>query len=322
MSVNFRFVKKNGETSAIFKHGCFGTLMGSSSIRASDNIVYNLRDYDYLEYVQHTSNYSDIPLSRKKDFEEWLRKDTAFKLKLFRDITNKFPWMKDVITVYYANKNTLISSHPTPVPAARYTLVARLDLTKPGDTVWFCLNLFRLITRFSHATGLAGSYQNPNQLSPMKIFYELTEVDAWKTALLTFGFSCNLSTSFSGEFSMNIHRNTVGFTCLTSFNHINKKNSEAFIENPSVFLNKNSPVKGNHSRGLSGNMGNPYFIGQYMPPDDYREISNNDIYDTNVVIESLFGKEMLDKIRSYKTVSINIINFTKSDGYNVRKYVN
>ena len=170
-------------------------------------------------------------------------KDTAFKLNIFRSIVRKFPWMRDVIKVRYSDENTLISSNPE-VKASKYTLVARLDLSKPGDTVWFCLNLFRLITRFSYSNGISSDFNRSDATNPLKTFYELTDGDAWKTVLLTYGFNTSLCSNLSGKYSeLKMNYASVGNTVLTSMNYIDKESQEQFINNPEVFLNKNLPVK-------------------------------------------------------------------------------
>lgn len=318
MGVNFRFVKSNGEASPVFTHGCFGTLMYHSVLRSNTgNKNYNIQDYDYLEYMQHGTNYDN----HTTEFKKWARKDTAFKLKLFRSIVRKFPWMREVIKVRYSDENTLISSSPE-TKASKYTLVARLDLSKPGDTVWFCLNLFRLITRFSYSNGISSEYKRVGGTSPLKTFYELTEGDAWKTVLLTYGFNTALSAGFDGKYSeLKMNYATMGNTVLTSMNYIDKKSQEQFINNPEVFLNKNFPVNSkDHSQGLAGKMGSDYFISHYQLHIPGKVPASRYIYGTADIIETLFGKELLEKIQSYKLFKINLVDLSKNSDFSVMKY--
>lgn len=311
MAVNFRFVKSNGEASPNFIHGCFGTLMSKCRIFYTnlDRSVseYDIRKYNYLEYFQYSDPFQNLIVKT-------IQEDTAFKLKIFRQITNQFPWMKEVIKVRYSDGNTLLNNKGA--KASRYTLVAKLDLSKPADTVWFCLNLFRLITRNSIQNGTLNSYPK----SVFKELYELTEGDAWKTVLLSYGFHCGfVSNAFSNKARIKMSRNSFSNTCLTPLNEIEKEQSELFIKDPVNFLNRTAPVLDiNRDVGLITNSKTSYFTGQYFGTvEKFKKwLNSRHYYQIEDVIEGLFGKDLLEKMKSHDVEFV----MRESSNFEVVKY--
>ena len=51
--------------------------------------LYNFFLVFYLEYFQYSDPFHNVLVKT-------LQEDTAFKLKIFRQITNQFPWMKEL----------------------------------------------------------------------------------------------------------------------------------------------------------------------------------------------------------------------------------
>lgn len=291
MSVRFRFLKKNGEYSPSVEHGCFGTLMSHNHVFNHNDVNYKTSDYDYILYYQYPCE-----MNKNEVFIKTLRKDTAFKLKLWREVVKKFPWMKKVITVSYVNDKSIKDSFSPD----KYTLIAKVNLDNPGDTIWFCLNLFRLITRSSIVNGIITQKYE----TPLQKVYEILG-DAWETVLFAYGFGLSRVTNILGVTTYHISNNVISSTCLTDLNHIPKEQSLLFKEDPINFLNKHDNVK--TSKGLHGFRGKSnrdgYFISNYFKSkeDYFTRYSNNShgytaIFKTEDVISELFGKDILEKV--------------------------
>lgn len=315
MTVRFALVDNSGNYSGISTHGCFGTLMAYpwwTENRPEGGKKIYTGDYDYIHYFQHWyDNFS--PLKK-----EVLEKDTAFKLKIFTEIMDKFPWMKDIITVEYASDENTLKGEDTP---QKGTLIAKLNLDSHGDTLWFCLNLFRLITREGNET-LNSDWNGGSKpfKSVLEIFYELTEGDAWKTVLLTFGFRCRVNIPMGGDAKYVMDDNGFAATCFLPLSLIPKDKVELFIKDPINLLNKFDNVKkSNAKHGFFGEHKEQYyyFTGSYCgTPEEFKRIYHKSgdrkaFFKKEVVIEQLFGKDMLDKIESIFTIN----------SYGVKNYI-
>ena len=111
MSVLFRYSTKK-EDGIFVEKICFGRALTPDSLEKNGYLY----DHSYLDYLLEHQNI-----------------DKKFSIPLVNQIVEKFPWMKDVFT-YVENDN-----------GSYY----RFDLSKPADTVWFCLNVVRLIQQSS-----------------------------------------------------------------------------------------------------------------------------------------------------------------------------
>ena len=288
MAVNFRFVKNNGKTSPNFIHGCFGTLMSKCIIPSTnpDRSVseYDIRKYNYLEYFQYSDPFQNVLVKT-------LQEDTAFKLKIFRQITNQFPWMKEVIKVRYSDGNTLLNNQGA--IASRYTLVAKLDLSKPADTVWFCLNTVRLIQQCDYS----------------EKFEKVIEsgVDFWKSIVV-----CNsayYSRSWDGK-NGNWYYYDLEETCLLSMAYMSEEVIKAVLEDPIQVLNKLPSVIESKSGFLLECKERDY---SYVNPVDRKTINNPFKHRFTRNIKDLNKKDVsvhtLNGIEAYWS-SIEVMNGT------------
>ena len=112
MSVTFRYSTK-GRNGNFIRKVCFGR---SLQMDALENYNGYLWRNDFLDYKVDDQIY-----------------DYDFNICLDRvnQIVEKFPWMKDIFVLQSYDDGTYY----------------RFDLSKPADTVWFCLNLVRLILK-------------------------------------------------------------------------------------------------------------------------------------------------------------------------------
>ena len=186
MAVNYFLenISKGFSTDRDHVYGCFGDLFFEDATFPIDS--------DFEKHVYEFEYISYDPVTE----------DVTNVLS----IIDKFPWMKDIVS--YDKKSNIFS----------------FDLSKPADTVWFCLNLIRLICQ-------------PSNSSLNKVLFSEDGVeDLWKTFvyLESFYFYKGYSAKkYSPSESRQIYS-----TCIIAPNYFSDDFIKGFIENPLSKLNK------------------------------------------------------------------------------------
>ena len=200
MSVTFRYSTK-GRNGNFISKVCFGR---SLQMDALENYNGYLWRNDFLDYKVDDQIY-----------------DYDFNICLDRinQIVEKFPWMKDIFVLQSDDDGTYY----------------RFDLSKPADTVWFCLNLVRLILK------------GMESLLPVPTYNKMLDSmdgDLWNK--IVFINSVHFDEERSGK---GLNRISTGKYCLNSFPYqthtcllspffVSKETIQAVLEDPIKVLNK------------------------------------------------------------------------------------
>lgn len=257
MSVGYFLVNsKTGEhTDPYQEYPCFGRLFWKDDtwlIFNSNNKWKEVYYFDKLYYL-----YDEEDLSKS----------------LVEKLVEKFPWMKDIFTFEeFKHGNASIKSWA-------------FDLTKPADTVWFCLNTVRLIQQCEYS----------------EKFEKVIEsgVDFWKSIVV-----CNstyYSKSWDGK-NGNWYYYDLEETCLLSMAYMSEEVIKAVLEDPIQVLNKLpsviesksgfKPIVGyldedeNFINDADSNDGDSYYLSMLLVMENLLE---KDI--TQDVIDDCFSKK-------------------------------
>lgn len=157
-----------------------------------------LHNFDFLEYKKFDS------------------RGAFYSEDFYKEIVERLPWIKNIVE----RKSKDVFS---------------FDLSKPADTVWFCLNLIRCI------------FESPFQMGRKfsESFLKISEgTDIWSKIILlnSVNFGSVFSNGKNGEFFIGypISSNS---TCLISPMSVSIKTLESFLKDPLLVLNKLPSVK-------------------------------------------------------------------------------
>lgn len=216
MSVAYSFFSEKGVPSPIFVSGCFGGLFSSQTL---------FKDQTHLVYYTNSNPNSIVT---DKSYRKTLNK----RLGYYRNLCKQFPWISEVVTVTWAHEGIKYIPKDTNFNIRNLGVVAKFDLSKPADTVWFCLNLIRFLL-------------DPRRFTVLGKFDELVEsIGLWDSILVYGGFNL----------SKDILNNTQGVshiyssTCIWSPSYFKQKEIDLFKEDPIQLLNKSPSVSSTNGK--------------------------------------------------------------------------
>lgn len=239
MSVNYFLNndEKGFHTGYTDYYVCFGNLFLETSSWESIKPGSNIRRYRQLHEFK-TLHY----------FEE----GESLNTEMVGLLLEKFPWMNDIF-----HHEIFVTEEKKQIECWCF------DLSKPADTVWFCLNVVRLIQQSSVK----------NNLKP------LTEkgFDFWKAfcTLHSVYFGANWSGKGGLWYSYELND-----TCLLSIAYMKEDTIKAIFEEPLQVLNKLPSV-------IESKMGFKPIIGYYDDEGDFFKGDPDEDYDELCYLEML-----------------------------------